>query len=152
MSWDVLVFVAGIFIVVMGLRRVGLTSQIGRFLSTLVVSGTSAMTFGTSLMAATCSSILNNHPTAYMMGFAIRDLSTAAAQTKTLAFAALIGGDLGPKMIPIGSLAALIWFRLLRDRGVHIPYSLYVKIGIPVTIAAIVAAVLVLNAEIALFA
>ena len=151
-SWDVLVFVAGIFIVVMGLRRVGLTSQIGRFLSTLVVSGTSAMTFGTSLMAATCSSILNNHPTAYMMGFAIRDLSTAAAQTKTLAFAALIGGDLGPKMIPIGSLAALIWFRLLRDRGVHIPYSLYVKIGIPVTIAAIVAAVLVLNAEIALFA
>ena len=110
------------------------------------------MTFGTSLMAATCSSILNNHPTAYMMGFAIRDLSTAAAQTKTLAFAALIGGDLGPKMIPIGSLAALIWFRLLRDRGVHIPYSLYVKIGIPVTIAAIVAAVLVLNAEIALFA
>jgi arsenical pump membrane protein len=150
-SWDVLIFVTGIFVVVMGLRRVGLTEQIGRLLSSLVGSGTSAMTFGTSLLAAASSSVLNNHPTAYMMGFAIRDLSTAAFQTKTLAFAALIGGDLGPKMLPIGSLAALIWFRLLRDRGVHVPYSLYIKIGIPVTIAAIVAAVMVLNVEIALF-
>jgi arsenical pump membrane protein len=150
-SWDVLVFVVGIFIVVIGLRRVGLTEQIGHLVFGLVAAGTSAMTFGTSLMAAVCSSILNNHPTAYMMGFAIRDLSTAAANMKALAFAALIGGDLGPKMLPIGSLAALIWFRLLRDRGVHIPYWLYIKIGVPVTIAAIVAAVFVLNVELALF-
>jgi arsenical pump membrane protein len=107
------------------------------------------MTLATSMLAAACSSVLNNHPTAYMMGFAIRDLPTAAFQTKALALSALIGGDLGPKMLPIGSLAALIWFRLLRDRGVHIPYWLYIKIGVPVTIAAILAAVFVLNLEIA---
>jgi arsenical pump membrane protein len=148
-SWDVLAFVIGIFIVVLGLRHAGLTHQIGLTLGGLAERGTSTMTVGTSLIAAVLSSIMNNHPTADMMGWAIRDLSLPALQTRALAFAALIGGDLGPKMLPIGSLAALIWFRLLRQRGVQIPYSLYVKIGVPVTLLAILASVLVLNAELA---
>lgn len=149
-SWDVLAFVLGIFVVVLGLRHGGMTDQIGRLLSGLGAGGTWGLTLGTSLIAAVLSSILNNHPTADLMGWAIRDLSAPALQTKAMVFSALIGGDLGPKMLPIGSLAALIWFRLLRDRGVHIPYSLYIKLGIPVTLAAILASVLVLNVEFAL--
>jgi arsenical pump membrane protein len=149
-SWDVLAFVVGIFIVVLGLRHAGLTHQIGLALEGLAKHGASALTLGTSLMAAVFSAVMNNHPTADMMGWAIRDLSLPALQARTMAFAALIGGDLGPKMLPIGSLAALIWFRLLRQRGVQIRYSLYVLIGLPVTILAILASVLILNLEISL--
>lgn len=149
-SWDVLAFVLGIFVVVLGLRHVGLTARIGDLLAGLLARGTVAATAGTSLFAAAASSVLNNHPTAYMMGWAIRDLGAAPGPTRAMVFSALIGGDLGPKMLPIGSLAAMIWFRLLRDRGVQIPYSLYVKIGVPVTLAAIAASVLVLNVELSL--
>jgi arsenical pump membrane protein len=151
-SWDVLAFVVGIFIVVLGLRHAGMTHQVGLALSNLAARGTSTMTLGTSFIAAVLSSIMNNHPTADMMGWAIRDLTLPALQVKALAFSALIGGDLGPKMLPIGSLAALIWFRLLRQRGVQIPYSLYIRIGVPVTLLAILASVLVLNGELALAA
>jgi arsenical pump membrane protein len=149
-SWDVLAFVLGIFVVVLGLRHAGLTHAIGQLLSHLESRGPVVLTGGTSLIAAVASSIMNNHPTADMMGWAIRDLNAAPLTAKAMAFSALIGGDLGPKMLPIGSLAALIWFRLLRDRGVQIPYSLYVKIGVPVTLAAIAASVLVLNVELSL--
>jgi arsenical pump membrane protein len=151
-SWDVLAFVLGIFVVVLGLRHAGLTEEIGRSLFHLASRGTAALTLGTSLIAAVASSIMNNHPTSYLMGWAIRDLAVPAAETKAMVFAALIGGDLGPKMLPIGSLAALIWFRLLRDRGVRIPYSLYIRIGVPVTLLALLAAVLTLNAELTLAA
>ena len=151
-SWDVLAFVLGIFVVVLGLRQAGLTQAIGDLLSDLAGRGTATLTLGTSLVSAVSSSFMNNHPTAYLMGWAIRDLAAPAAETKAMVFSALIGGDLGPKMLPIGSLAALIWFRLLRNRGVRIPYSQYIRIGVPVTILALLAAVLVLNVEFALAA
>ena len=155
-GWDVIVFVVGIFIVVTGLKRAGLTDEIQSLISYL--SGTSVFksTMATSFVASVCSAFMNNHPTAYALALAIEDMPLDPDLAdpekwlvkKMLVFAALIGGDLGPKMLPIGSLAALLWFRILRSNGVHVPYSLYIKIGVPVTLAAVLLSVLALNLEI----
>ncbi len=155
-GWDVITFVVGIFIVVTGLRNAGLTNVIGGLIGYLSGSSIFKLTMAGGFIAATCSAIMNNHPTAYAMALSIKDMSFGSLLggtsfvRKMVVFSALIGGDLGPKMLPIGSLAALLWFRILRDRGVHIPYSLYVKIGIPVTLAAVLLSVLALNLEIVL--
>jgi len=150
-SWDVIVFVVGIFIVAMGLRNAGLTARLGELITWLAGADTSKLTFATGLLAAGCSSIINNHPTADMMSWVIRGFSGPALQTKMLVFSALIGGDLGPKMLPIGSLAAMMWFGILRKKGVNIPYGLYIKIGIPVTLIAILLSIMTLNAELYLY-
>jgi arsenical pump membrane protein len=146
-GWDVIVFLIGIFLIAMALRNVGFAHQLGSLITALADDGVGSLTTTTSFVAACCSSLLNNHPTSGLMIWVIQDIARTALETKMLVFAALIGGDLGPKMLPIGSLAALMWFRMLRDRGVRVPYSLYIKIGIPVTLLAVLASVLTLNLQ-----
>jgi arsenical pump membrane protein len=146
-GWDVLIFVVGIFIVVTGLREAGLTEQLGAFLKWVAGPSLAGLTFLTGFVAAIASALVNTHPTAGMMAHVIAGLHLPPFETKMTVFAALVGGDLGPKMLPIGSLAALIWFRILRNKGVRIPYSLYIRIGIPVTLAAVFVSVAALNLE-----
>ena len=150
-GWDAVIFVVGIFIVANGLRAVGLTDSIGVLLLAAAEGGQLAGNFAAGLIAAVSSAVMNNHPTAGIMALSIGDLPVDAVARQGMAFAALIGGDLGPKMLPVGSLAALLWFRILRSRGVEISYWQYVKLGVPVTLAAVVLSLGVLALEYALF-
>ena len=133
------------------MRAAGLTDAIGRLLYAASEVGAPVGTFVTGLVAAVSSAVMNNHPTTGSMALAIGDLPLDVTSTKLLAMSALIGGDLGPKMLPIGSLAALLWLRMLRTRGVEISYLQYVKLGVPVTLAAVVCSLLALNLEYLLF-
>jgi arsenical pump membrane protein len=147
-AWDVLIFVVGFFILVSGLRSSGLSGQLGALIGHLAGDDPIGLVFSTGMMAALSSALMNNHPTAYLMALTIGDLGVSPGLQKVLAFAQLIGGDLGPKMLPIGSLAALLWFRILRDHGVIVPYRLYITIGVPVTLIALLLALSVLAAEV----
>jgi arsenical pump membrane protein len=149
-GWDVVLFMSGMFVIAVGLRNAGLTTLLQNVLRTVGGASLSGISFVAALLSGAMSSIINNHPTADIMGLTIRDMTFAAGpqMNKFLALSALIGGDLGPKMLPIGSLAAMMWFRLLADKGVRIRYRQYIAMGIPLTFAAIVTSVLVLLAEV----
>ncbi|MCP4448091.1 MAG: hypothetical protein GY811_22560 [Myxococcales bacterium] len=149
-AWDVILFVVAIFIVAKGVGNAGLTSDLGSLLVELRRSSEAASVSATGGIAAGLSALMNNHPVAYTMSLAIEDMGVEPGATKIHVFAALIGGDLGPKMLPIGSLAALLWFRLLRDRGVHVSYGEYIRLGVPVTLLAVAAAIGVLLLEVAI--
>ncbi len=149
-AWDVILFVAAIFVVALGIRNAGITADLGENLRTIHDHSQSLGVAATSGTASFLSALMNNHPVAYTMSLAIQDMHLDQEAGQLHVFAALIGGDLGPKMLPIGSLAALLWFRLLRDRGIVVSYWEYIKLGVPVTILAVMAAVAVLLAEAAL--
>ena len=81
------------------------------------------------------------------MGLVIKDMDLPALETQLTAFAALMGGDLGPKMLPTGSLAAMLWFRILRSRGIEVSYLTYIKLGIPITLIALACSLATLNLQ-----
>jgi arsenical pump membrane protein len=69
----------------------------------------------------------------------------SAGSGDTGVFAALVGGDLGPRLLPMGSLAGLLWLEMLRRQGVEIKLGQFMKVGAIVTVPALAASLAILT-------
>jgi arsenical pump membrane protein len=124
-AWPIFPFLVSVFVIAVALDRVG-------FVAALVDLYTSSpaplATIGTT--SAVGSAVLNNHPMSVLNALALDRTHGPDAH----AFAALIGGDLGPRLLPIGSLASLLWYDLLRKHGVAVGVGTFIRIGVLLTI------------------
>lgn len=126
--WQVVWFSIGLYIVVFGLKNAGLTDHIADVLLWMKGYGHEAYVVGTGFLAAVLSSVMNNMPTVMVM-----DIAIDKTGDDFLAYANIIGCNLGPKMTPIGSLATLLWLHVLAAKGVKIGWGEYMKVGLVVT-------------------
>ncbi|HEY6460422.1 MAG TPA: ArsB/NhaD family transporter [Polyangiaceae bacterium] len=122
-SVDILVFLWGVFIVVVGLRHVGVVDRLHALFAAALPG--SARQIGTvGAVAALGSAVVDNHPMSILDMMA---LGGTAGHAPLLA--ALVGGDIGPRLLPVGSLAGLLWMDLLRRAGVEISIGKFVRLG-----------------------
>jgi arsenical pump membrane protein len=133
-AWEVLIFLLAVFVIAMGLRNVGLV----HYLSALYEDAGIGLV---GITAAFGSALLNNHPMAIMNLLAL-DGASHASNREVLA--ALIGGDLGPRLLPIGSLAGLLWLESCRQLGVEISLRQFVRVGFAVTVPTLVVSLAIL--------
>ena len=126
--WQVVWFSIGLYIVVYGLKNAGLTEYLTTILKSLNTQGDVVAVVGTGFIAAILSALMNNMPTVMIMDIALHDIPNQA-----LAYANIIGCNLGPKMTPFGSLATLLWLHVLAQKGVRISFKEYSKFGLIVT-------------------
>jgi arsenical pump membrane protein len=126
--WQIVWFSIGLYIVVFGLKNAGLTTYLAQIISDLQTQGNVVAVLGTGFLAALLSSVMNNMPTVMIM-----DIAIAEAGHNALAYANIIGCNLGPKMTPIGSLATLLWLHVLAQKGVKISWGAYMKVGLVIT-------------------
>ena len=133
-AWEILVFLLAVFVIAIGLRNVGLVG----YLSSMY-QGASIPLVGT--IAAIGSALLNNHPMAILNLLAL-NATPGSGQREILA--ALIGGDLGPRLLPIGSLAGLLWLESCRRLGVQVSLRQFVVVGLAVTLPTLAMSLLIL--------
>ncbi|WP_201523603.1 arsenic transporter [Aliarcobacter butzleri] len=126
--WQIVWFSIGLYIVVYGLKNAGLTEYLTTILNYLVLQGDTIAIISTGFISAILSAVMNNLPTIMIMDIALKDIPNEA-----LAYANIIGCNLGPKMTPFGSLATLLWLHVLAKKGIKISFWEYSKFGLIIT-------------------
>jgi arsenical pump membrane protein len=133
-AWEVLVFLAGVFVVAIGLRNAGVVDALER-----LYDGANLAVMGTT--SAVGSALINNHPMGLLNLLAIDPTPGGDLQP---ILAALVGGDLGPRLLPTGSLAGVLLFATLRRLDVRLSIRRFCAIGALVTIPSLAASLVVL--------
>ena len=126
--WQIVWFSIGLYVVVFGLKNVGLADEIAKWLLWFKMQGESIYIVATGFISGVLSAIMNNLPTVMLMDIAIDKTGDTF-----LAYANILGAKLGPKRTPIGSLATLLWLHILDKRGVKVSWGEYIKVGIIIT-------------------
>ena len=132
--WQVVIFSLGMYLVVYGLRNAGLTDHLAALFDWTAQGGVWGAAFGTGIIAAVLSSVMNNMPTVLVGALSIDAAHASGAIKDAMIYANVIGCDLGPKLTPIGSLATLLWLHVLGQKGIRIGWGYYFKVGVTLTV------------------
>jgi len=131
--WHIVLFSIGMYLVVYGLGKAGLTDGGARVLVWLSRQGDFAATVGTGFLSAIVASVMNNLPSTLVGALAIGQAHVPPHTRELMIYANVIGNDLGPKLTPIGSLATLLWLHVLAGKGYGISGGQYMRIGMLIT-------------------
>lgn len=131
--WEIVIFSLGLYLVVYGLRNAGLTRNIALLLDLFAQGGVWGAAFGTGILMALLSSVMNNLPAVLVGALSIEASSATGAIREAMIYGNVIGCDLGPKITPIGSLATLLWLHVLAQKDLKITWGYYFRVGVVLT-------------------
>jgi arsenical pump membrane protein len=125
------------FVIALGIVVVGVVDNgLGSALRPVMVAGTSlpALLADTGL-AAVLAAAVNNLPAVLVL------LPLAAPSGAGAVLAVLIGVNIGPNLTYTGSLATLLWRRVLQAAGTDVPLGRFTRLGLLTVIPGLVLAV-----------
>ncbi|KAB7704726.1 arsenic transporter [Bacillus aerolatus] len=142
--WHVLLFAFNMYVLVYGLRNVGLNHLIVENLKGFVMANHFNASMVMGLFLTLLSNVTNNLPAVMIGTLSITEMGLDH-QTMQIAYLAnVIGSDIGALLTPVGTLATLIWMFLLKKHSIKITWGQYMKVTFIVIPIGLVASLLFL--------
>jgi arsenical pump membrane protein len=128
--WHIFIFAFNMYVIIFGLHNIGLTHLIINYLEPLLANSLlhASITMGT--LIAILSNIFNNHPALMVGTLTLTEMGLDTITTQTIYLANIVGSDIGSLLLPIGTLATLIWMHILKQNKIKISWSSYLKVTI----------------------
>jgi arsenical pump membrane protein len=135
--WSILIFAFSMYVIIYGLNNIGLT----QYLVTLCEPIVKQSLFNASMimggLISVMSNIFNNHPALMIGTITLTNMGLDTITLKTIYLANIIGSDIGSLLLPIGTLASLMWIYILRRNAIRVSWKDYISVTIkiiPVTV------------------
>ena len=125
-SWSVLPLVAGLFVMVEAVTRIGLIAQLSDILHAAVAQSVPRTAWAAGLITAIADNIANNLPVGLIAGSVAGSDHIPPQVLGTM----LIGVDLGPNLSVTGSLATILWLVALRREKIDVSAWRFLWLGL----------------------
>jgi arsenical pump membrane protein len=130
--WHILIFAFSMYVIIYGLHNAGLTAFLVESINPIVNQGLLHASFIMGGLVSILSNIFNNHPALMIGTITLTEMGLDPITLKTIYLANIIGSDIGSLLLPIGTLASLIWMHILKENKIKIKWKDYLRVSIPV--------------------
>lgn len=125
--WHILIFAFSMYVVIYGLHNVGFTSMIVALLRDVVSASHFDAIFVMGILLSIMSNLCNNLPSIMIGTLSLTEMNLDVSVLQVSYLASILGADIGSLLLPIGTLASLIWIFILRENHVPISWGQYLK-------------------------
>lgn len=126
--WYILVFAFSMYVIIYGLHNIGLTEWLIGFMRPMVSGSLLHASVMMGALLTVLSNIFNNHPALMVGTLTLMNMDLSPLALKVSYLANVIGSDMGSLLLPMGTLATLMWMHIVRKGKVMISWWEYVKI------------------------
>ncbi|WP_042351757.1 arsenic transporter [Bacillus massiliigorillae] len=128
--WHILIFAFSMYVIIYGLHNAGLTDVMVRLFEPIVHQGLFQASFLMGGLVSFLSNLFNNHPALMIGTITLTEMGLDPITLKTIYLANIIGSDMGSLLLPIGTLASLIWMYILRENKIKVKWKDYLSVTI----------------------
>ncbi|MCQ6560064.1 arsenic transporter [Paenibacillus mendelii] len=135
--WYILIFAFSMYVIIYGLNNIGLTEWLIHVLQPIVSGSLLNASVWMGVVISVLSNLFNNHPALMVGTITLMSMGLEPLTLKISYLASVIGSDIGSLLLPIGTLATLMWMHIVRKGGVKISWGQYLKVTavvVPITV------------------
>ena len=128
--WHILIFAFSMYVIIYGLHNAGLTAALVQWLEPVVNQHLLYASFAMGGLVSILSNVFNNHPALMIGTITLTEMGLDPVTLKTIYLANIIGSDIGSLLLPIGTLASLIWMYILKQNKIKVKWKDYLSVSL----------------------